>query len=147
MLFFHGGGWSVGDIDTYDGFVRRLSAETGAHYLSVDFRRAPENKFPAAHDDCYRGRTLGLQRIAKRLGIDPARIGAMGDSAGGALATAVSWQIARQTNYRVNSLYLLYPFLDLRDDHEAYPSRITFGDGNYLVGRAGLSAAKQWYLR
>ena len=53
VLFFHGGGWSVGDMDSYDGFVQRLCAETGAHYLSVDFRRAPEHKFPAAHEDCY----------------------------------------------------------------------------------------------
>ncbi len=145
VLFFHGGGWSVGDIDTYDGFVRRLCVETGAHYLSVDFRRAPENRFPAAHEDCYEAALWAFENC-EALEIDPARIGAMGDSAGGALATAVSWQIARQTNYRVNSLYLLYPFLDLRDDHEAYASRISFGDGNYLVGREGLSAAKQWYL-
>ena len=146
VLFFHGGGWSVGDIDSYDGFVRRLCAETGAHYLSVDFRRAPENKFPAAHEDCYEAALWAFENC-EALGTDPARIGAMGDSAGAALATAVSWQIARQTNYRVNSLYLLYPFLDLRDDHQAYASRISFGDGNYLVGRAGLSAAKQWYLK
>ena len=146
VLFFHGGGWSVGDIDSYDGFVRRLCAETGAHYLSVDFRRAPEHKFPAAHEDCYQAALWAFENC-EALGIDPARIGAMGDSAGAALATAVSWQIARQTNYCVNSLYLLYPFLDLRDDHEAYASRISFGDGNYLVGRAGLSAAKQWYLK
>ena len=145
VLFFHGGGWSVGDIDTYDGFVRRLCVETGAHYLSVDFRRAPENRFPAAHEDCYEAALWAFENC-EALEIDPARIGAMGDSAGGALATAVSWQIARQTNYRVNALYLLYPFLDLRDDHEAYASRISFGDGNYLVGREGLSAAKQWYL-
>jgi acetyl esterase len=145
VLFFHGGGWSVGDIDTYDGFVRRLCVETGAHYLSVDFRRAPENKFPAAHEDCYEAALWAFENCGA-LEIDPARTGAMGDSAGGALATAVSWQIARQTNYRVNSLYLLYPFLDLRDDHEAYASRISFGDGNYLVGREGLSAARQWYL-
>ena len=146
VLFFHGGGWSVGDVDSYDGFVRRLCAETGAHYLSVDFRRAPEHKFPAAHEDCYQA-ALWAFGNCEALGIDPARIGAMGDSAGAALATAVSWQIARQTNHRVNSLYLLYPFLDLRDDHQAYTSRISFGDGNYLVGRAGLSAAKQWYLK
>ena len=146
VLFFHGGGWSVGDIDSYDGFVRRLCAETGAHYLSVDFRRAPEHKFPAAHEDCYEAALWAFENC-EALGIDPARIGAMGDSAGAALATAVAWQIARQTNYRVNSLYLLYPFLDLRDDHQAYASRISFGDGNYLVGRAGLSAAKQWYLK
>ena len=145
VLFFHGGGWSVGDVDTYDGFVQRLCAETGAHYLSVDFRRAPENKFPAAHEDCYEAALWAFENT-ESLGIDPERIGAMGDSAGAALATAVSWQIARQTDYRVNALYLLYPFLDLRDDHEAYASRITFGDGNYLVGRAGLTAAKQWYL-
>ncbi|MDE0245000.1 MAG: alpha/beta hydrolase [Gammaproteobacteria bacterium] len=145
VLFFHGGGWSVGDVDTYDGFVQRLCAETGAHYLSVDFRRAPEHKFPAAHEDCYEAALWACEN-SEALGIDPERIGAMGDSAGAALATAVSWQIARQTDYRVNALYLLYPFLDLRDDHEAYASRITFGDGNYLVGRAGLTAAKQWYL-
>ncbi len=145
VLFFHGGGWSVGDVDTYDGFVRRLCAETGARYLSVDFRRAPENKFPAAHEDCYAAALWAFENC-EALGVDPARIGAMGDSAGGALATAVSWQIARQTGYRVNSLYLLYPFLDVRDDHEAYASRISFGDGNYLVGREGLSAARQWYV-
>lgn len=145
VLFFHGGGWSVGDVDSYDGFVRRLCAETGAHYLSVDFRRAPENKFPAAHDDCYQAALWAFENC-EALGVDPARIGAMGDSAGAALATAVSWQIARQTNHRVKTLYQLYPFLDLRDDHQAYASRISFGDGNYLVGRAGLSAAKQWYL-
>ncbi len=145
VLFFHGGGWSVGDIDSYDGFVRRLCAETGADYLSVDFRRAPEHKFPAAHDDCYAVALWAFENC-EALGIDPTGIGAMGDSAGAALATAVAWQIARQTSFRVNSLYLLYPFLDLRDDHEAYASRISFGDGNYLVGRAGLSAAKQWYL-
>ena len=145
VLFFHGGGWSVGDVNSYDGFVRRLCAETGAHYLSVDFRRAPEHKFPAAHEDCYQAGLWAFEN-SEALGIDPARIGAMGDSAGAALATAVSWQIARQTNHRVSSLYLLYPFLDLRDDHKAYPSRISFGDGNYLVGRAGLTAAKQWYL-
>ena len=118
----------------------------GAHYLSVDFRRAPEHKFPAAHEDCYQAALWAFENC-EALGIDPARIGAMGDSAGAALATAVAWQIARQTNYRLNSLYLLYPFLDLRDDHQAYASRISFGDGNYLVGRAGLSAAKQWYLK
>ncbi len=145
VLFFHGGGWSVGDVDSYDGFVQRLCAETGAHYLSVDFRRAPENKFPAAHEDCYQAALWAFEN-SEALGIDRERIGAMGDSAGAALATAVSWQIARQTDYRVSSLYLLYPFLDLRDDHEAYASRISFGDGNYLVGRAGLTAAKQWYL-
>ena len=136
VLFFHGGGWSVGDVNSYDGFVQRLCAETGAHYLSVDFRRAPENKFPAAHEDCYQAALWAFEN-SEALGVDPARIGAMGDSAGAALATAVSWQIARQTDYRVNALYLLYPFLDLRDDHEAYPSRITFGDGNYLVGARG----------
>ena len=145
VMFFHGGGWSVGDVDSYDGFVQRLCAETGAHYLSVDFRRAPESRFPAAHEDCYAAALWAFENC-DALEIDPARIGAMGDSAGGALATAVSWQIARQTPYRVNSLYLLYPFLDLRDDHEAYASRISFGGGNYLVGRAGLSAARQWYL-
>ena len=145
VLFFHGGGWSVGDMDSYDGFVQRLSAETGAHYLSVDFRRAPEHKFPAAHEDCYQAALWAFEN-SDALGIDPERIGAMGDSAGAALATAVSWQIARQTDCRVNALYLLYPFLDLRDDHEVYASRISFGDGNYLVGRAGLTAAKQWYL-
>ena len=145
VLFFHGGGWSVGDVDSYDGFVRRLCAETGADYLSVDFRRAPEHKFPAAHDDCYEV-ALWAFRNHEALGIDPVAIGAMGDSAGAALATAVAWQIAGQTAFRLNSLYLLYPFLDLRDDHDAYASRISFGDGDYLVGRAGLSAAKQWYL-
>lgn len=86
IVYFHGGGWVLADLDTYDASCRGLADGAGAVVVSVDYRRAPEFKFPAAHEDCY----AALQHVmanAAQFGGDPARVAVAGESAGGNLAT------------------------------------------------------------
>ena len=88
VMFFHGGGWVVGDLDSHDETVRRLCAGSGAAFASVAYRLAPEAPFPAALEDCYAA-TAWAAGMAPALGLDPARIAVAGDSAGGNLAAAL----------------------------------------------------------
>jgi acetyl esterase len=94
VLFFHGGGWVLGDLDSHDALCRRLANEAGARLVSVDYRLAPESIFPAAVEDCYAA-ACWLRENASALGIDPERIAVAGDSAGGNLA-AVTCLLAKQ---------------------------------------------------
>ena len=87
--WFHGGGWVVGDLDTADATARQLTVEAGCVVVSVDYRLAPESKFPAAADDCYSA-TQWIAQNAAAINVDPARIAVGGDSAGGNLAAVVS---------------------------------------------------------
>ena len=93
LVYFHGGGWVIGDLDIYDGLCRSLARAAGCAVFSVGYRLAPENKFPAAVEDCYAA-TVWLSGEASRLGLDASRIAVGGDSAGGNLAAVIS-QIAR----------------------------------------------------
>jgi acetyl esterase/lipase len=93
VVFIHGGGWSVGDLDTYDGIARRHVVGTGAVVVSVDYRLAPEHPFPAAVEDAWAA-TQWVAEHAQELGADPGRLAVAGDSAGGNLAAVVS-QLAR----------------------------------------------------
>ena len=95
LVFFHGGGFSIGDIETHDGLCRLLCRDGGVHVLSVDYRLAPEHKAPAAQQDCYAAYRWALEH-ATELGADPTRIAVGGDSAGGNLATVVSQAGARR---------------------------------------------------
>ena len=89
IVYFHGGGWVVADSNVYDGGARALARETGAMVISVDYRRAPEFKFPAQHDDALASYRWALEN-ARGLGGDPARIALAGESAGGNLAVATA---------------------------------------------------------
>ena len=93
VMFFHGGGWVVGDLDTYDGDARRHAVGTGALVVSVDYRLAPEHPYPAAVDDVWAA-TQWVAAHAEELGADPGRLAVAGDSAGGNLAAVVA-QLAR----------------------------------------------------
>jgi acetyl esterase len=110
LLFFHGGGYVFGDLDTHDATVRALTNRAGAVSISVDYRLAPEHPFPAAIEDC-----LAVLRWARThasfLNVDPARIALSGDSAGGALA-AVAARVARDEGLAVCFQLLFYPLVD-----------------------------------
>jgi acetyl esterase len=127
LLFFHGGGFSIGDIETHDGLCRLLCRDAGVHVLSVDYRLAPEHKAPAALQDSYAAYRWALEH-ATELGADPTRIAVGGDSAGGNLATVVSQQ-ARNDGVQLPTLQLLlYPATQFGETR----SMTLFADGYYL---------------
>ncbi|MDQ2635387.1 MAG: alpha/beta hydrolase [Actinomycetota bacterium] len=106
VVFLHGGGWSVGDLDTYDGTARMHAVGAGAVVVSVDYRLAPEHPYPAAVDDAW-AVTRWVGRHAAELGADAGRIAVAGDSAGGNLAAVVS-QLARDAGGPAIAYQLLW---------------------------------------
>ena len=108
VVFIHGGGWSVGDLDTYDGTAREHAVGAGAVVVSVDYRLAPEYPYPAAVEDAWAA-THWVAEHAGELGADPERLAVAGDSAGGNLAAVVS-QLARDAGGpRILLQLLWYP--------------------------------------
>ncbi|MGW2640948.1 alpha/beta hydrolase [Streptomyces sp. NPDC001348] len=113
VLFFHGGGYIFGHIDLFDGPVSRYVSASGVPMLSVEYRRAPEHPFPTPLEDAYTA-LRWLHRHADELGVDPGRIGVMGDSAGGGMAAAVSILARERGGPRIARQILLMPMLDDR---------------------------------
>ncbi len=145
VLFFHGGGWALGDLDSYDGLMRSLTALSGAQFISVDYRLAPEHPFPAGLEDAIEA-IRWVAYNASSLAVDPTRLAVMGDSAGGNLAACACQQIVADGSPTISAQYLIYPVIDTGADHQAYPSRIAFGDGDYLLTRDAIDATRAWYL-
>ena len=108
LVYFHGGGWVIGDLETHDGHCRRLAAFSGAQVLAVDYRLAPEHPFPAGHDDALAATRWAFAH-AGELGVDPMRIGVGGDSAGGNLAASVAQDLKDDPKLRLKFQLLLYP--------------------------------------
>ncbi|MFM9861980.1 MAG: alpha/beta hydrolase [Micropepsaceae bacterium] len=128
LVYFHGGGWVIGDLDTHDALCRTLANETGARVVAVDYRLAPEHKFPAAADDAYAA-VKWVEQNASALGIDPNRIAVAGDSAGGNLA-AVVCQVAKQKGGpRIVYQLLIYPVTQWKADTGSMTS---FAEGYFL---------------
>jgi acetyl esterase len=128
LVFFHGGGFVYGDLDSHDAVCRFLARRAGVRLLAVDYRLAPEHPFPAAHDDgvaTYRW----VVEHAGELGADPGALAVGGDSAGGCLAATTAIAAAREGLPLAFQL-LVYPVTDLRGGTE---SRRRFGDGFYLT--------------
>src|ERR1043166_8669359 len=100
VVFFHGGGWVAGDLETHDRQARLLAIETGAVVVSVDYRRPPETRFPGAFEDAFAAVCDVIARIAE-FGGDATRVGVAGDSAGGNLAAAAA--LADRKSTRLNS--------------------------------------------
>ncbi|MGC8548179.1 MAG: alpha/beta hydrolase [Acidobacteriaceae bacterium] len=136
IVHFHGGGWVVGSLDTHDPFCRYLAELTHAAIVSVDYRLAPEHKFPAAIEDAEAATRWALAHAAQ-LGGNPQRVFVSGDSAGGNLAAAVAQLIGRDTSLR--GQILLFPVTDANPGN--YPSYQQNASG-YGLERA----AMQWFL-
>jgi len=118
VLYFHGGGWVVGGLDSHEFLLSYICQDLNIAVLSVDYRLAPEHKFPAAYDDCHFTYTW-LREHAQDWQIDPENIIIAGDSAGGNLAAAVA--VAMQhTGQQAKGLALIYPLLTTKFDLPAY---------------------------
>src|SRR5918996_5297787 len=111
LVWFHGGGWVVGDLDTADPTARHLAVGAGCVVVSVDYRLAPETKFPGAADDCYAATQWAVQHASEMNG-DPGRIAVGGDSAGGNLAAAVSLMARDRRGPPLALQLLVYPVTD-----------------------------------
>jgi acetyl esterase len=129
LVFFHGGGFVVGDIESHDGLCRMICRDAVTQVLSVDYRLAPEHPAPAASDDCFAAYRWAVEHAAE-LGADPSRLGVGGDSAGGALAALVAIR-SRDENIPQPALQvLLYPVLDLAAHNH---SRSSLSEGFFLT--------------
>lgn len=136
VAYFHGGGFVFCSIDTHDGTCRRLANATGAVVVSVEYRLAPECRFPAATDDCYAA-TVWAHEHAEDLGADPSQLVVAGDSAGGNLAAVVA-QIARDRGGpQIGFQVLIYPVIDGACDTPSYTEN---AEGYFLERQA-----MQWF--
>ena len=130
IVFFHGGGFVIGDIDTHDDHTRLLCRDVDAVVLSVDYRLAPETPFPGGYEDCLAA-TLWAVEHAEELGGDPTRVAVAGDSAGGNLSAAVTLG-AREQGVGLAAQLLLYPAVDFIESEE-HPSRVENAEGYFLT--------------
>ncbi len=110
LVYFHGGGWVVGSLDSHDGVARFLANHALCQVVSVAYRLAPEDKFPAAVQDAWAA-TRWVREHVSEIGVDPARIAVGGDSAGGNLAAVVALH-ARDRGLEIATQLLVYPVLD-----------------------------------
>src|SRR5580704_4559442 len=144
VVFFHGGGWVAGDLETHDRQARLLAIETDSVVVSVDYRRPPETRFPGAFDDAYAAVRDVTIRIAA-FGGDRARVGVAGDSAGGNLAAAVAIA-CRDAGIDLAAQLLVYPVTDVAGNYAdaktdaRFPSRAENAEG-YFLSRAVM----QWF--
>lgn len=133
VVFFHGGGFVVGDLDTHDNMARTLCRSTRSVVLSVDYRLAPEHPFPAAVDDAWTVVSWAATQLKELGGTD--RIGVAGDSAGANLAVVAA--LYAESTKALAAQFLIYPVIDAEC---VYPSRVENGSG-YLLETAGI----EWF--
>lgn len=145
LVYFHGGGWTIGDLDTHDVVCRELANLARCAVISVAYRRAPEHKFPAAVEDAIAA-TEWVVRAGDQLGLDATRIAAGGDSAGGNLAAVVALALRDAAGPRLAMQLLIYPATDLAatsPSHDRYAAgygltrdAIAWFTANYLRNAA-----------
>jgi len=110
LIFFHGGGFVIGDLDSHDGICRILANEAGARVIAVDYRRAPEHKYPAAVDDALAAMNW-IEANATQLGVDANRLGVGGESAGGALAAILAQVAGEKKKPKLSFQLLMFPVM------------------------------------
>ena len=130
LVYYHGGGWVIGDLDSHDVLCRRIANDAECSVLSVHYRLAPEHKFPAAYEDSVTAMHYAVKN-SEQIGVDAAKVAVGGDSAGGNLAAAAALA-ARDAGITLTNQILVYPVTDLAMTHGSY-SRVT--DGFPLVAR------------
>jgi acetyl esterase len=136
-VYFHGGGWVIGDVNTHDVVCRQLTAASGASVVSVDYRLAPEHKFPAAADDAWAA-TRWVVAHAAELGLDGQRLAVGGDSAGGNLAAVVALMARDAGGPAIALQVLIYPVTDVMRETRTYAD---FADG-YMLTRDSM----RWFI-
>jgi len=149
VVFFHGGGWVAGDLETHDRQARLLAIETGAVVVSVDYRRPPETRFPGAFEDAFAAVRDIIAGIAE-FGGDSTRVGVAGDSAGGNLAAAAAIA-CRDAGIELAAQLLVYPVTDAAGNYAdagenaRFPSRTENAEG-YFLSRAVMEWFAGHYL-
>jgi acetyl esterase len=141
MIFFHGGGFTIGDLDTHDGSCRLFTRESGCRVIAVDYRLGPEHKFPAAVDDAFAA-VRWVEENASGLGIDANRIAVGGDSAGGNLSAVVCQLAKSDGGPKIAYQLLMFPMTQFG---AAFASLRRFGAG-FLLERQSLDWFTQNYL-
>nr|WBO80917.1 alpha/beta hydrolase [Streptomyces sp. SBE_14.2] len=144
LVYFHGGAFFLGSLETHDHIARALAKETGLKVVSVGYRRAPEAAFPAGLDDCY-AVTRWVTGQREKLGWDGTTLAAAGDSSGGTFAAAVAARAHDDGFDRITHQILYYPSLDLDFDEDRYPSLRENAVG-YGLETAGLKPFNAFYL-
>jgi acetyl esterase/lipase len=141
-VYFHGGGWVIGDLETHDVLCRQLTAASAASVVSVDYRLAPEHKFPAAADDAWAA-TRWIVAHAAELGLDAGRLAVGGDSAGGNLAAVAALMARDAGGPAIRQQVLIYPVTDVMRETGSYAD---FAEG-YMLTRDSMRWFIAHYLR
>ena len=136
VVYFHGGGWVIGDLDGHDPSCRAITAQAGVIVMSVDYRLAPEHRYPAAADDAYAATAWAAEHAAE-LGGDPSRLVVAGDSAGGNLAAVTALRARDSGGPALALQVLIYPVTDVGQDTGSYQEN---AEGFFLT-----AAHMRWY--
>jgi len=132
VMYFHGGGWMLGDVETHDRLIRELAYEIQAAVVFVDYDRAPEAKYPIANEQAFAA-TQYVADHGRELGLDPTRIAVAGDSAGGNMATVVALMATERGGPRLVFQLLYYPLTDASMSQQSYA---TFAEDFWLTTKA-----------
>jgi len=136
LVFYHGGGFVIGDLETHDALCRTLANEAECRVIAVDYRLAPEHPFPAAAEDAFAA-LQWVEANASTLGVDPNRLAVAGDSAGGNLAAVVALMAAEKGSPHIAFQLLIYPVVDVEADTV---SKRQFAEGYFLE-----KATMEWF--